>query len=199
MSTAMTSRPAMLFLLVITVASITSGVQASRSIVFLPQPLSSLDIINTTLHQGQNARCSFTVSIRTSCSSPAYTRDQISLAFGDAYGNQVYAPRIDDPASRAFERCSKDTYTVYGPCTYQICYAYLYRSGYDGWIPYDVTIYGYNSKAVTFIYNVAIPGNTWYGHNYCRSRAVKSAGNLGWSLLSVGSTMLYTIAGLFRG
>ncbi|XP_009769028.1 embryo-specific protein ATS3B-like [Nicotiana tabacum] len=187
----------LLFLLVITVASITSGARASRSIVFLPQPLSSLDIINTT--SNQNARCSFTVSIRTSCSSPALTRDQISLAFGDAYGNQVYAPRLDDPSSRAFERCSRDTYTVYGPCTYQICYAYLYRSGYDGWIPYDVTIYGYHTKAVTFTYNVGIPSDTWYGHNYCRSRAVKSAQNLGWSLLSIGSTMLYTIAGLFRG
>nr|XP_009619862.1 embryo-specific protein ATS3B-like isoform X2 [Nicotiana tomentosiformis]XP_016447423.1 PREDICTED: uncharacterized protein LOC107772422 isoform X2 [Nicotiana tabacum] len=154
--------PALLFLLVITVASITYGAQASRSIVFLPQPLSSLDIINTT-------------------------------------SNQVYAPRLDDPSSRAFERCSKDTYTVYGPCTYQICYVYLYRSGYDGWIPYDVTIYGYHTKAVTFTYNVGIPSDTWYGHNYCRSRAVKSAQNLGWSLLSIGSTMLYTIAGLLRG
>ncbi|KAK4362197.1 hypothetical protein RND71_017438 [Anisodus tanguticus] len=196
MSPTMIRRPAILFLLFIT---ITSGAQASRSIVFHPQPISSLHIINTTLQQ--NARCSFTVSIRTSCSSPTLTRDQISLAFGDAYGNQVYAPRLDDPASRAFERCSKDTYTVYGPCTYQICYVYLYRSGYDGWIPSDVTIYGYNSKAVTFTYNVGIPRDTWYGYNYCRSRAVKSAGpgNLGWSLLSIGSTMLYTIAGLFRG
>ena len=33
--------------------------------------------------------CSYTASITTSCSSTKYTRDQISLAFGDAYGNQV--------------------------------------------------------------------------------------------------------------
>lgn len=33
--------------------------------------------------------CSFTVVIKTSCSSVSFTRDQISLAFGDAYGNQV--------------------------------------------------------------------------------------------------------------
>lgn len=38
----------------------------------------------------QNARsCSYTVTVTTSCSSPDYTRDQISLSFGDAYGNQV--------------------------------------------------------------------------------------------------------------
>jgi len=29
------------------------------------------------------------VVISTSCSSTKYTRDQISIAFGDAYGNQV--------------------------------------------------------------------------------------------------------------
>ncbi|KAA8540482.1 hypothetical protein F0562_024599 [Nyssa sinensis] len=87
----------------------------------------------------ENVRsCSYTVSIRTSCSSPRLTRDQISLSFGDAYGNQVYAPRIDDPSSRTFERCSVDTFQIYGPCTYQICYFYLYRSGYDGWKPESV-------------------------------------------------------------
>lgn len=38
----------------------------------------------------QNANsCSYTVEVSTSCSSTRYTRDQISLAFGDAYGNQV--------------------------------------------------------------------------------------------------------------
>lgn len=33
--------------------------------------------------------CSYTVIIKTSCSSKSYTRDKISLAFGDAYGNEV--------------------------------------------------------------------------------------------------------------
>ncbi|CAI9773633.1 unnamed protein product [Fraxinus pennsylvanica] len=120
--------------------------------------------INTT----QNRRsCSFTVSIRTSCSSIRYTRDRISLAFGDAYGNQVYAPRLDDPRTGTFERCSTDTFEIYGPCTYQICYLYLYRSGYDGWIPYDVTVYAYNSRPVTFYYNELIPAGTWYGFDNC--------------------------------
>ncbi|KAI3455329.1 hypothetical protein Pfo_011992 [Paulownia fortunei] len=135
----------------------------SRFIVPRPQPLSSLKI-NTTQNAGT---CSFTVSIRTSCSSTRYTRDRISLSFGDAYGNQVYAPRLDDPHSRTFEQCSTDTFQIYGPCTYQICYLYLYRSGYDGWIPYDVTVYGYNTKPVTFYYNVIIPGDIWYGFNNC--------------------------------
>ncbi|KAE8656949.1 Detected protein of confused Function [Hibiscus syriacus] len=81
-----------------------------------PQPLESFKV-NATRNERS---CSYTVSIRTSCSSTTYTRDQISLAFGDAYGNQVYAPRLDDPQSRTFERCSTDTFQINGPCTYQV-------------------------------------------------------------------------------
>ncbi|KAL6568056.1 hypothetical protein OROHE_003740 [Orobanche hederae] len=137
----------------------------SRSIIPgpRPRPLSSFKI-NTTQNAGT---CPFTVSIRTSCASTRYTRDRVSLSFGDAYGNQVYAPRLDDLRSRTFERCSTDTFQIYGPCTYQICYLYLYRSGYDGWIPIDVTVYRYNTNPVTFYYNVMIPGDMWYGFNHC--------------------------------
>uniref|UniRef100_A0A5B7BNY7 Embryo-specific protein ATS3B n=1 Tax=Davidia involucrata TaxID=16924 RepID=A0A5B7BNY7_DAVIN len=146
----------------------------ARSIISRPQPLASFKI-NTT----QNVRsCSFTVSIRTSCSSTRFTRDQISLSFGDAYGNQVYAPRLDDPSSRTFERCSVDTFQIYGPCTYQVCYLYLYRSGYDGWKPESVQVYGYNTKAVTFYYNTFIPSDVWYGFNYCYGASSSSTSTM---------------------
>ncbi|CAD5172093.1 unnamed protein product [Musa acuminata subsp. malaccensis] len=69
--------------------------------------------------------CSYTVKIKTSCSSRRFTTDRISLAFGDAYHNEVYAPRLDDPSSGAFERCSTDTFKIQGPCGYGICYLYL--------------------------------------------------------------------------
>lgn len=141
----------------------------ARSIVqLLPQPLSSFKINTTSTSISKNAgSCSYTVRITTSCSSTRYTRDQISLSFGDAYGNQVYAPRLDDPSTRTFERCSVDTFQVYGPCTYSICYLYLYRRGYDGWMPEWVLVSGYNINPVTFHYNTFIPKNTWYGFNYC--------------------------------
>ncbi|KAK4838743.1 hypothetical protein QYF36_016092 [Acer negundo] len=138
--------------------------EANSSSLSLPQPNLSFKINATNQNQGS---CSYTVTIKTSCSSTKYTRDQISLSFGDAYGYQVYAPRLDDPSSRAFEKCSTDTYTINGPCTYQICYLYLYRSGYDGWKPDSVTVSGYYTKSVTFYYNTWIPGDVWYGFNYC--------------------------------
>ncbi|CAK9318332.1 unnamed protein product [Citrullus colocynthis] len=102
----------------------------------LPQPAESF---NLTYIQ-QLGSCSYSVVISTSCSSPSYTRDQISLSFGDAYGNQIYVPRLDDPSRRIFERCSSDKFGLNGPCAYQICYVYLYRSGPDAWIPTTVTI-----------------------------------------------------------
>lgn len=156
--------------------------------------------------QNAASSCRYTVTIKTSCNSPKYTRDRISLSFGDAYGYQVghlpkisylsqfeinqvknnylllinvfiqvYVPRLDDPSSRTFERCSTDTFDVYGPCTYQICYLYLYRTGYDGWKPESVTVYTYNYPAASFYYNAFIPSGIWYGFDFCRGYLPSSA------------------------
>uniref|UniRef100_A0A2P2J146 Embryo-specific protein ATS3B n=1 Tax=Rhizophora mucronata TaxID=61149 RepID=A0A2P2J146_RHIMU len=138
-----------------------------------PQPLRSFKI-NTTLDARLSSSCYYKVKIVTSCSSTKYTRDHISLAFGDAYGYQVYAPRLDDPHSRTFERCSTDTFEIKGPCTYQICYLYLYRSGYDGWKPKSVTVYGTYTSSVTFYYDTFIPSGVWYGFNHCNGGLASS-------------------------
>ncbi|XP_018492071.2 LOW QUALITY PROTEIN: embryo-specific protein ATS3B [Raphanus sativus] len=138
----------------------------SESKLLEPQAAESF---NVSLIQKFGASCSYTVIISTSCSSSRYTRDQISVAFGDAYGNQIYAPRLDDPSIKTFEQCSSDTFEINGPCTYQICYVYLYRSGPDGWIPESVKIYSHGSRAVTFPYNTNVPESIWYGFNYCNS------------------------------
>ncbi|MQL73488.1 hypothetical protein Taro_005829 [Colocasia esculenta] len=115
-------------------------------------------------------QCTYTVSIKTSCSSPRATRDSISLAFGD-----VYAARLDDPASGAFDRCSMDTFRVDGPCGTRTCYLYLRRSGRDGWTPEYAKIYynlnGDPHAAVTFPYDTPLPNDFWYGFNLCRDGA----------------------------
>lgn len=168
----------------------------TKSIVHRPQPAPLSFAVNSTSDNHQNGVCYYTVDIRTSCYSTPLTTDQISLSFGDAYGNQVYAPRLDDPYSRTFERCSTDTFDISGPCTYQICYVYLYRSGYDVWIPVDITIRGYYyPRPVTFYYNVPIPGNVWYGFNYC-SRAVRGYSKWGWSVITAFGSALFALAGL---
>ncbi|KAM1780664.1 hypothetical protein FF1_041797 [Malus domestica] len=138
--------------------------------------------------------CSYTAIITTSCSSTRYTRDQISISFGDAYGNQIYAARLDDPSSRTFERCSTDTFDISGPCAYQICYLYLYRTGPDGWKPENVKISGHNSRAVTFTYNTFIPNDLWYGFNWCNappSSAQKSVQR--WPVFAIAGLLVFLI------
>lgn len=137
--------------------------QARSITATLPHPQRSFKIkLNQTARS-----CSYTVTIKTSCSSPSYTRDKVSLAYGDAYGNEVYAQRIDNPSSRTFERCSTDTFQIRGPCTYEICYIYLLRVGSDGWKPEFVKIAGPNSRAITFKYNTFVPNGVWFGFNHC--------------------------------
>ncbi|XP_010250103.1 PREDICTED: uncharacterized protein LOC104592430 [Nelumbo nucifera] len=147
----------------------------AKSIVQHPQPSSSFKIQdNQSTHQNVRS-CSYTVTIRTSCSSTSYTRDRISLAFGDAYGNQVYAPRLDDPSTGTFERCSTDTYKISGPCTYQICYVYLLRTGYDGWKPESVKISSPYVNTITFYYNTFLPNGVWFGFNLCNDLSTTAA------------------------
>lgn len=103
--------------------------------------------------------------------------------------HQIYAPRIDDPSTRAFERCSSDTFQINGPCAYQICYLYLYRTGPDGWKPESVKIYGYNTRAVTFYYNTFIPSDIWYGFNLCENASSSHQ-------ISTRSWFIYLMLGL---
>ena len=114
--------------------------------------------------------CSYLVAISTSCSSPKITTDEISIVFGDAQGNQVYAERLGDRISKTFEQCSSDTFQIDGECTSEICFAYLRRSGSktNGWKPESVKIYTYNTDPVTFNFNTSIPNDKWYGYNFCQ-------------------------------
>ncbi|KDP22370.1 hypothetical protein JCGZ_26201 [Jatropha curcas] len=162
----------------------------AESISLKPQ---ALDSFNLSLIQNVGS-CSYRVIVSTSCSSPKYTRDQISLSFGDAYGNQIYAPRLDDPSSNTFERCSSDTFQISGPCAYQICYVYLYRTGPDGWKPESVKIYGYNSNPVRFDYNTFIPSNTWYGFNLCQSASSAQIQRIpGWFMVLILSVAIVVL------
>ncbi|KAL9443382.1 hypothetical protein AB3S75_016689 [Citrus x aurantiifolia] len=154
----------LLFLLIFATATIFSHAGSS---IISPTEIKSFEPKTVQLQVAAKS-CSYTVIIKTSCSSKSYTRDKISLAFGDAYGNEVYIKRLDDPYSGTFERCSTDTFQISGPCTYDICYQYLLRSGSDGWKPGSVKIYGQNIRTVTFFYNTFIPDGVWFGFNQCR-------------------------------
>ncbi|KAK7380202.1 hypothetical protein VNO78_32699 [Psophocarpus tetragonolobus] len=119
-----------------------------------------------------SANCSYRVVISTSCSSPNFTTEEIGIAFGDVYGNKIYEPRLNDPISRTFERCSLDTFHINGACASPICYVFLHRPGAaEGrdWMPEIVKIYGKNNTR-PLAFNFSIPPPTHlhlYGYDWC--------------------------------
>ncbi|KAK7314918.1 hypothetical protein VNO77_33448 [Canavalia gladiata] len=154
-------------------SGLTVSVSESKSASVQPHAVESFSAGYIQMKTASN--CSYLVVISTSCASPKFTTDKIGIAFGDAYGNEVYEARLDDPVSRTFEQCSSDTFQIDGACASPICYVYLYRAGAeDGWKPESVKIFGYNSPPVTFNFDTPIPNGTWYGHNLCETRPSSS-------------------------
>ncbi|CAL0333217.1 unnamed protein product [Lupinus luteus] len=156
-------------LLLFMASGLTLSVSESKYGSLLPQAADqSFSVGYIQMKSAEN--CSYKVVISTSCSSPKFTADEISIVFGDAYGNQVYAPKLGDSISKTFEQCSSDTFEIDGACASKICYVYLYRSGAnenDGWKPETLKIYSINTKPITFDFKTSIPNATWFGYNLC--------------------------------
>ncbi|KAF0920386.1 hypothetical protein E2562_034843 [Oryza meyeriana var. granulata] len=153
-------------------ATTTSSTQPQPAEILLP-PLTADD--GAAAAAGRT--CWYTVQIKTSCASPRRTSDAVSLAFGDAYRNEVYAASLASPSStRAFERCATDTFRVGGPCGYGVCYLYLRRTGRNGWTPQWVRVYEPTSDTPsTFYYGDPLPNAVWYGFNRCPRRDAAAA------------------------
>ncbi|XP_023636947.1 embryo-specific protein ATS3 [Capsella rubella] len=131
--------------------------------------------------QMQQGTCPYTVVVMTSCLSPETTRDQISIVFGDADGNKVYAPRLGGSVkgSGGLGKCSTNTFQVRGQCLNNpICSLFINRNGPDGWVPESIEIYAQGSKSVKFDFSKSVPKNTWYGHNNCNTTGQPSSPGL---------------------
>ncbi|EFH47515.1 embryo-specific protein 3 [Arabidopsis lyrata subsp. lyrata] len=132
--------------------------------------------------QMQQGTCPYTVVVMTSCLSPESTRDQISIVFGDADGNKVYAPKLGGSVRGAggLGKCSTNTFQVRGQCLNDpICSLYINRNGPDGWVPESIEIYSEGSKSVKFDFSKSVPQiNTWYGHNNCNTTGRPSSPDL---------------------
>ncbi|GJN05673.1 hypothetical protein PR202_ga23324 [Eleusine coracana subsp. coracana] len=114
--------------------------------------------------------CTYTVKVKTSCGSAARSSGAVSLAFGDAYRNEVYVARLTP--RYGFERCATDTFRVSGPCGYGVCYLYLRGAGRDGgWAPEWVRVFEPTSSTPsTFYFGGPLPAGVWYGFDRCVSR-----------------------------
>ncbi|KAK1434064.1 hypothetical protein QVD17_10982 [Tagetes erecta] len=135
----------------------------SRSLTQKPQSNPNFKINST------DNECAFLVETVTSCSSTSHTKDEISLVFGDASGNQVDAPRLNDPRTSMFDQYATASFGLRGPCmSSDICYLNIYRSGDDGWMPESVIIYELDiMKPIQIYLNEWIPANDWYRVGYC--------------------------------
>ncbi|KAF8115588.1 hypothetical protein N665_0025s0056 [Sinapis alba] len=125
-----------------------------------------------SLIQMEAGTCPYTVVVMTSCLSPESTRDQISITFGDADGNQVHAERLGGSVkgTGSLGKCSTDTFQVRGQClSSPVCSLYINGNGPDGWVPESIEIYAEGSKSVKFDFSKTVPKNTWYGQNNCNT------------------------------
>ncbi|CAK8535699.1 unnamed protein product [Lathyrus sativus] len=111
--------------------------------------------------------CTYKITIKTSCSSPIYSKDVIGLLFGDANGEEITVVRIDRPETEILERCMTLTYEVLGNCIGKICKLYVARVGSDGWVPETITAYHSNYPPAIFNYDYFIPEGKRYGFDYC--------------------------------
>jgi hypothetical protein len=130
---------------------------------------------------GAACTSTYTLRVKTACGSPAArTSDAVSVAFGDAYRNEVLARPLVVPTAgpgpgsrgRALERCGTDTFRVAGPCGYGVCYLYLRRDGRDGWVPEWVQVVQPGPRdappaTATFYFGGPLPDGVWYGHDRC--------------------------------
>lgn len=148
-----------LLTLILTFSIITAFSHATPTLVST-QP----QINQPPIHRGT---CNYKVIIETSCRSPQYTTDRISISFGDAHGSEVFIPRLDDPRAGRFEQCTMVSFDIVGQCLNDICKLYLHRVGSNGWIPTTVTAYNYGYPPVKFYYNTYVPENVDYGFDRC--------------------------------
>ncbi|KAL1196847.1 Embryo-specific protein ATS3 [Cardamine amara subsp. amara] len=133
------------------------------------------------LIQMEQRTCPYTVVVMTSCLSPEYTSDHISIVFGDADGNKVYATQLGGSVrgSGKLGKCSTDTFQVKGQCLNNpICSLYINRTGPDGWIPESIEIYSEGSKSVKFDFTKSVLHETLYGHDNCNTTGPPSSPDL---------------------
>ncbi|CAN6874429.1 unnamed protein product [Brassica oleracea] len=143
--------------------------------------ISATHAFDLSLIQMEAGTCPYTVVVMTSCLSPESTRDQISITFGDADGNQVHAERLGGSVkgTGSLGKCSTDTFQVRGQClTSPVCSLSINRDGPDGWVPESIEIYAQGSKSVKFDFSKSVSKNTWYGQNHCNTTGPPSSPGL---------------------
>lgn len=157
-------------------------------------PLAKANQPTNLASQISEGNCSYLIQIETTCAPSADTTDHISVRFIDSSGNLIIVKHLRNPkllnspkydlkksAGREnsefqFKRCSISSFEAKGACMKKsVCALYLKRVGSDDWRPGWVKVLHQedSGRAVpvsyTFYFRTFLPGNVWYGFDYCHS------------------------------
>ncbi|XP_031384591.1 embryo-specific protein ATS3A-like isoform X2 [Punica granatum] len=147
-----------------------------------------------TISSEEKGRCTYIITVQTSCTNGAETSSPVSLRFGDANSTDILIRRLNtkhakqlDPLQpdhhrpleddadpipvKLFQACSVDEFQVASGCVESpICYLYLKLVGADDWRPGSARVdvierAGLSSQQ--FRFRRFLPRRAWHGSDLC--------------------------------
>ncbi|XP_060168888.1 embryo-specific protein ATS3A-like [Lycium barbarum] len=135
-------------------------------------------------------KCTYFVTIETTCIKGADTSNHVSLRFGDENSNDILVhhlnskhvrrvdplePQVlDDIPRKPFQACMMDQFQVTGQCVKSsICYLYLKLAGSDDWRPGFAQVQvleGPHFSSNTFYFRRYLPRHVWHGSDLCETQ-----------------------------
>lgn len=150
----------------------------------------SIKATNDSLSTKKKEKCTYFVTIETTCTKGAETSNHVSLRFGDENSNDILVhhlnskhfrkvdpldPQVlDDIPRKPFQSCMIDQFQVTGQCVKSpICYLYLKLAGNDDWRPGFAQVQvleGPHFSSNTFYFRRYLPRRVWHGSDLCETQ-----------------------------
>ncbi|CAN4119013.1 unnamed protein product [Withania somnifera] len=150
----------------------------------------SINATSDSLSTKKKEKCTYFVTIETTCTKGAETSNHVSLKFGpfgDESSNDILVhhlnskhvrrvdplePQVlDDIPRKPFQACMMDQFQVTGQCVKSpICYLYLKLAGSDDWRPGSAQVQvleGPHFSSNTFYFRRYLPRRAWHGSDFC--------------------------------
>ncbi|KAE9618057.1 hypothetical protein Lal_00041942 [Lupinus albus] len=134
-------------------------------------------------------KCTYVITVETTCTWGAETSNNVSLRFGDTNSNDILVrhlnskhirkvdplePQVfDDMPRKPFQACMVDQFEVTTSCVeLPICYLFLKLIGKDDWRPGFAQVRVLESSDLSsgyFYFRRYLPRHVWHGANVCDS------------------------------
>ncbi|XP_030546197.1 embryo-specific protein ATS3A-like [Rhodamnia argentea] len=141
----------------------------------------------TRTSQNKN-KCTYAITIETTCTDGAETSDHVAIRFGDTNSTDIVVRRLnakrfhtldplqpadslDDVPRKPFRACAVDEFHVAGECVESaVCYLYLKLAGSDDWRPGFAKVEvlgGPHLSSEYFYFRRYLPRRVWHGSDSC--------------------------------